>query len=157
MKILITLPCPECHSCCAAGAVLNAFTRITLFSLMTTLSGRHHCHCPFPVGESLRHRNVKEVVRGHTANHRPECILSVVRATDYQQTAGQKHSDTIYTVVCDTGNTPKSSQRPLMPETMQDELPYSSMLTSALELVFSFHTGCDEYLHKLKQPCHQRY
>lgn len=91
------------------------------------------------------------------SSHGPECILSVVRAMDYQQTAGQKHSDTIYTVVYDTGNTPKSSQRPLMPETMQDELPYSSMVASALELVFSFHTGCDEYLHKLKQPCHQRY
>lgn len=157
MKILITLPFAECYSCRAADAVLNAFTCVTLFSFVTTLSGRHHCHCPFPAGESLRHRDVKELVHGHTASHGPECILSVVRAMDYQQTAGQKHSDTIYTVVYDTGNTPKSSQRPLMPETLQAALPYSSMLTSALERVFPSHTGCEEYVHKLKQPCHQRY
>lgn len=156
MKILVTLPCAERYSCCAAGAVLNAFTRSTLFSLMTTLSGR-------PVSLSFSSWRILETQRREGActwthsKSRARRYFTCCSCYGYQHTAGQKHSDTICTVVCDTGNTPKSSPRPLTPETTQDELPYSRMLTSALELVFTFHTGCDEYLHKLKQPCHPRY
>lgn len=69
---------------------------------------------------------------------------------DYQQTAWQTHSDTIDTVAYDRGNTLKSSQRPRMPETMQHKLPSLNILSSVLELVFTFHTGCDEYLCERK-------
>lgn len=98
---------------------------------------------------------MKKLVHGHTAGHGPECIVSVARAMDYQQTARQTHSDTIDSVAYDRGNTLKGSQRPLMPETMQHRLPSSNILSSALELAFTCHTGCDEYLCERKQPCHQ--